>query len=42
MSHLQLSFYGRAGDQHGHNGVSVSDMDSGVLSGWRFRFGAGD
>lgn len=42
MSHLQLSFYGRGGDQHGQNGVSVSDTHSGVLNGRRFHFGAGD
>lgn len=38
MSHLQLSFQGRGGDQHGHSGVCVSDLGSGVFDGWRFCF----
>lgn len=49
MSHLQLSFYGRVGDQHGHNGVSIGHGLGGVermaisfwrrgLGGWRLVF----
>lgn len=43
MSHLQLSFQDQGGDQHGHQWrLYIGHGGSGMLTGWRFCFGARD